>query len=78
MSTRQRPVPGRYYINLTGRLVKVRALLFVEGGLSRILVEYLDGRLRQVPVGQWDWLDLSCYNDWVDAHKGCSEVEREV
>lgn len=63
MAMSRKPVPGCYYINLTGQLIKVRALLYVQGTASRVLFEYLDGNRANVSLEEWDWLDLSCYRE---------------
>jgi hypothetical protein len=78
MSGPYKPVPGFYYVNVTGQLIKVKALLYVDGRLSRVIAEYLDGRVEYVAPADWDWLDLSCYNDWLDEHVTRPELEREI
>ena len=50
MTVRQKPVPGFYYINLTGQLIKVRALLYVEGAVRRVILEYLDGSVIKLAL----------------------------
>lgn len=74
MTVRQKPVPGFYYINLTGQLIKVRALLYVGGAVRRVVVEYLDGSVLKLALEEWDWLDLARYTDWLERNR--SLVER--
>jgi len=78
MTVRQRPVPGFYYINFTGQLIKVRALLYAEGEVRRVVLEYLDGSVIHVPMQEWDWLDLARYTDWLDRRRPRLDLEREL
>ena len=74
MSTQHEPIPGRYYINLTGQMIKVKALLYFDGLLSKIIIEYLDGNVIYVAANEWGWLALSIYNEW----RGSSRVKRAL
>ncbi len=78
MAVRQEPVPGYYYINLTGQLIKVKALLYVDGSLGRVVVEYLDGKILNIRLDEWNWLDLSVYSEWLETRNLESELEYEV
>lgn len=78
MSIQQNPIPGRYYINLTGQMIKVRALLYLEGSLNKVTMEYLDGSVIHVAVDEWGWLDLSMYNEWNGSRRAKREIEKEV
>lgn len=77
MTVRQKPVPGFYYINLTGQLIKVRALLYVQGLVRRVVIEYLDGSVIKLALEEWDWLDLARYTDWLERNRPVLERERE-
>lgn len=77
MTVRQKPVPGFYYINLTGQLIKVRALLYVDGRVRRVVLEYLDGSVIKLALEEWDWLDLARYTDWLERNRPLLERERE-
>jgi hypothetical protein len=74
MSIQHEPIPGRYYINLTGQMIKVKALLYYDGLLSKIIIEYLDGNIIYVAANEWGWLDLSIYNEW----RGSSRIKRDL
>lgn len=76
MAVKQQPVPGFYYINLTGQLIKVRALVYNDGSLARVVVEYLDGRRVHLPLDEWNWLELDRYSDLISP-AGSSAGERE-
>ncbi|VAW76463.1 hypothetical protein MNBD_GAMMA12-3667 [hydrothermal vent metagenome] len=78
MAVKQEPVPGYYYINLTGQLIKVKALLYVEAHLARVVVEYLDGKILNIRLDEWNWLDLSVYSEWLETRNLESELEYEV
>ena len=64
MPKKQLPVPGNYYVNLTGQLIKVCCVLYSEGELSVIRLEYQDGHQLTVQLEEWNWLDLRPYADW--------------
>lgn len=74
MTIQHQPIPGRYYINLTGQMIKVRALLYRDGLLNKVIIEYLDGNIIYVAADEWSWLDLSIYNEW----KGSRRLKREI
>lgn len=78
MAVKQEPVPGYYYINLTGQLIKVKALLYIEGGLARVVVEYLDGKILNIRLDEWNWLDLSVYSEWLETRNVQKDLEYEV
>ena len=78
MAVKQEPVPGYYYINLTGQLIKVKALLYVTGRLARVVVEYLDGKMLNIRLDEWNWLDLSVYSEWLESRSTQVELEYEV
>ncbi len=58
MSIQQKPVVGSWYVNLTGQLLKVRAVSYSASMLSKVVVEYLGGRRLIVSAEQWALLDL--------------------
>jgi hypothetical protein len=78
MAVKQQPVPGYYYINLTGQLIKVKALLYADGQLSRVVVEYLDGKILNIRLDEWNWLDLSVYSEWLETRNVDTDLEYEV
>lgn len=78
MTGRQRPVPGFYYINFSGQLLKVRALLYADGQVRRVVLEYLDGSVIHVAIEEWEWLDLARYTDWLERRRPHLDREREV
>lgn len=77
MAARQKPVPGFYYINMAGQLIKVRALLYVDGLVRRVVLEYLDGSVIKLALQEWDWLDLARYTDWLERNRPAAGRERE-
>ena len=64
MSKKQLPVPGNYYVNLTGQLIKVLCVLYSDGELAIVRLEYQDGHQMTVKFEEWNWLDLRPYADW--------------
>ncbi len=58
------PVPGKFYINHTGQLIKVSYLLYAHARLSTIVLEYQDGGRLYVSNDEWEFLELKPYSDW--------------
>lgn len=59
MTIQQTPRIGTWYVNMTGKLMKVRMLLYFHGVLSAVAIEYLDGHNALIQVDDWNCLDLS-------------------
>ncbi|WP_126456936.1 hypothetical protein [Sulfuriflexus mobilis] len=59
MAILQEPVVGSWYLNQTGKLMKVRMLLHTEQRLSRVMIEYLDSSVKIVDIDAWNFLDLN-------------------
>ena len=80
MAIQQEPVPGNYYINLTGQLIRVMMIVYSEGNPTRVMIEYLDGRRMGIDISEWCWLDLSVYPDWLNRHneRDSSDLEYEI
>jgi len=55
------PVPDSWYVNTTGKVLKVRLLLYLEGYLDAVIIENLDGRHNMVKLERWYELHLSRY-----------------
>ena len=60
----QQPVPGEYYINETGQLIKVRCMLYRDAEISMIMLQYQDGCHLTIRMDEWNWLALKPYSDW--------------
>ncbi|HEC28794.1 MAG TPA: hypothetical protein ENI65_04305 [Gammaproteobacteria bacterium] len=78
MENQQKPVPGKYYVNLTGQLIKVRYLIYSHGEISLILLEYQDGHQISVDCQEWNWLDLKHYTDWFLDNRKSADSGLEV
>ncbi len=72
MSIQQKPIVGSWYVNLTGQLLKVRAVSYCESSLSKVVVEYLNGSRVIVDIEQWKLLDLE-----INFEKGTRRKKRE-
>jgi len=59
MAILQEPIVGSWYLNQTGKLMKVRMLMFTEQSLSRVMIEYLDSTVKIVDIDAWNFLDLN-------------------
>lgn len=56
--TTQKPIVNAWYVNQTGKLVKVRMLDYEKGKLAKVLIEYLEGNTILVAIDDWNKLDL--------------------
>lgn len=59
MAILQEPIVGSWYLNQTGKLIKVRMLMFTEQCLSKVMIEYLDSSVKIVDIDAWNFLDLN-------------------
>jgi hypothetical protein len=59
MAILQEPVVGSWYLNQSGKLMKVRMLMFTEQRLSKVMIEYLDGSVNIFDIEAWNFLDLN-------------------
>jgi hypothetical protein len=59
MAILQEPIVGSWYLNQTGKLMKVRMLMFTEQCLSKVMIEYLDSSVKIVDIDAWNFLDLN-------------------
>ena len=64
MTTLLTPVPGDYYINLSGQLIKVKYVLYSGSVISMVMLEYHDSHQFNVRMDEWIWLDLKPYSEW--------------
>ena len=55
------PVPDSWYVSKTGKVVKVRFLLYREGKLDAVIIENLEGRRNIIKLAGWHELHLSRY-----------------
>lgn len=58
MFLQQKPIPGYWYSNLSGQLLQVRALVFLDGNPCRIILEDIHGKRESVDFWCWAGMDL--------------------
>ena len=58
MAQQHAPKAGSWYVNKSGKLMKVKMLLYANDRISRVLIEFLDGMRVTVDVNAWCYLDL--------------------
>jgi len=58
MFSSQEPVPGAWYINRTGKLMKVRLMLYRGRRRCALLIEYLEGQRQIIGIDDWYRLQL--------------------
>lgn len=61
MSIKQNPMVGNWYVNLTGQLLKVSAVGYDMGKLTKVVVEFLSGKRLILDLDKWYLLDLETY-----------------
>jgi len=61
MAILQEPVVSAWYLNQTGKLMKVKLVLFDNKVISKVMVEYLDGSSSIVDISMWNFLDLDVH-----------------
>lgn len=59
MTVAQHPAVGSWYLNQSGKLMKVKLLVYRADAVSRVLLEYLDGTRQCVNIDAWNFLDLN-------------------
>lgn len=59
MFTKQEPLVGAWYVNRTGKLMKVKLMAYHHETPESIMIEYLDGKRHVVSMEAWNCLELS-------------------
>jgi len=54
----QKPIPGYWYSNFSGQLIQVRAIVYLAGKRSRIVLEDISGKREFVDIESWHGKDL--------------------
>ena len=57
----QDPVPDSWYVNESGKVLKVRFLVYRDGGLTAVIVESLEGRRKSIKLECWYEMHLTRY-----------------
>ena len=52
------PLPGYWYINHTGQLIRVRLVAYGMGGIETILLQDIEGITECINIRDWYDLDL--------------------
>jgi hypothetical protein len=61
MAIQQKPVVGNWYVNLTGQLLKICAVSYDAGNISKVVIEFLSGKKLILDLDKWNLLDLETY-----------------
>lgn len=59
MAVNTSPLPNHWYMNQSGKLIKVRLLSYTDGELTGVLLEFLEGATMRVSAEEWYKLDLT-------------------
>lgn len=52
------PRPGYWYINRTGKLMKVKMVMLGTSGVEAVLIQYVEGTTITISIDDWRCLDL--------------------
>lgn len=52
------PRPGHWYINRTGKLMKVKMVMYGLDGIESVLIQYVEGTTYAISNDDWQCLDL--------------------
>jgi len=74
MFLQQKPIAGYWYTNIVGQLVQVRALLYSDGSLSRVALEYANGKRDFVDLKNWYHLDLALHSPRVERRERARDL----
>ena len=66
MFLQQRPIRGYWYSNLSGQLIQVRALVYLSGKRSRVVLEDISGKRETVDYGNWHGMDMVLHSPVLD------------
>ncbi len=58
MAVQQTPAVNNWYVNKTGKPMKVRLVMVGDQGPEKILLEYLDHSRTAIDIEAWNCLDL--------------------
>lgn len=61
MAIKTKAIINNWYVNLTGQLIKVVALGYSEGQLSKVVIEYINGKRQIIGIDTWNLLDLEMH-----------------
>jgi hypothetical protein len=63
MFHKREPIVGTWFVNLTGKLFKVKLLVYSKQSVHKVLVAYLDGTTRLINADEWYCLKLNIQID---------------
>jgi len=55
------PEVGNWYMNMTGRLIKVWAIAYSGNVIARVVIEFLNAEKRIINIHDWNQLDLEIH-----------------
>ena len=62
MNVPTNPIPGYWYSNFDGRLLQVRAILYMEGVARLVVIEDMGGDVTKVPLEDWLHINLTLHS----------------
>ena len=66
MFLQQKPIPGYWYSNFSGQLIQVRAIVYLAGKRSSIVLEDIGGKREFVDVESWHGMDLVLHSPVIE------------
>jgi len=56
---KREPEVGSWFINRTGKLMKVKLIMFHHEQIEKVMIEYLEGVNKIVAIDDWYHLELN-------------------
>jgi hypothetical protein len=73
MYLQQKPIPGYWYSNLSGKLIQVRALVY-SGRYRSVVIEDINGQRNHVDSDGWKALDLVLHSPVAEPHHAARDL----
>jgi len=55
------PEVGNWYMNMTGRLIKVWAVAYAGDEMTKVVIEFLNAEKRIINIHDWNRLELEIH-----------------
>jgi len=56
---KQEPEVGSWFVNRTGKLMKVKLIMYRHEMLQKVMIEFLEGEMKIVNIDDWYFLELN-------------------
>lgn len=56
---KQEPEVGSWFVNRTGKLMKVKLIMYRHEIIQKVMIEFLEGEVKIVGIDDWYFLELN-------------------